>query len=82
MDEFSKAAAWTGTQGTIQTINKYAKTQLSGPSGKNGLGSEATGALEAPRKAIADHRGSSNKQSNFDSTLSAQTDLGEHNKDA
>ncbi|WP_166144077.1 DotA/TraY family protein [Methylosinus sp. RM1] len=85
MDEFSKAAAWTGTEGTIKTINRYARNQLSGSAGQSsesGVGSSTTPALSAPRKQLTAPRDGSAKGGSVDSTLSAQTDIGDHNKEA
>lgn len=85
MDEFSKAAAWTGTEGTIKTIDGYARNQLAGPARqrrRNGVGSSSTQALYSPPKGITGPADSSAKGGSVDSTLSAQTDIGDHNKDA
>lgn len=85
MDEFSKAAAWTGTRGTVETINNYARSQLprsSRQKGGSSVGSSATPAISASQKAITGSGGSSAKGGNIDSTLSAQTDVGDHTKEA
>jgi conjugal transfer/type IV secretion protein DotA/TraY len=85
MDEFSKAAAWTGTRGTLRTIDGYARSQLVKPPGQigaSGVGSSSTQALSSPRKGITGPADSSTKSGNIDSTLSAQTDVGDHNKEA
>lgn len=75
MDEFSKAAAWTGTEGTLRTMNRYAHSQLgksSGHSGGDGVGSQHTGS----QKLLPGGKGGSGtKQAGMDSTLSAATDL-------
>lgn len=84
MDEFSKAAAWTGTRGTVKAINEYAEGQLPSRSRQtngNGVGS-STRAISSPRKGITGPSGSADKHGNIDSTLSAQTDTGHPTKDA
>ncbi|WP_051948944.1 hypothetical protein [Methylosinus sp. PW1] len=85
MDEFSKAAAWTGTRGTLRTIDHYARSRLSDSAGQNvanDVGSSSIPALSAPRKGITGPANSSTKSGGVDSTLSAQTDVGDHNKEA
>lgn len=85
MDEFSKAAAWTGTRGTLRTIDGYARSQISRSSRQKtggGVGSSSPRAISAQPKAITSSDGSSSKGGNVDSTLSAQTDVGDHKKDA
>jgi len=82
MNEFSKAAAWTGTGGTLRTIDEYAHSQLGKSSGHSGGdGVRSTPAISSPRKQIAGPGGSSGKSGNIDSTLGAATDMEPPKKD-
>lgn len=83
MDEFAKAAAWSGADAALAKIDEAAHGTLRAPGQSSGEGVKSPrGALPAPRKQIASASENSKKTGGVDSTLAAQTDLGEHNKDA